>query len=204
MGTVIPLQRARMARKRARMALRGLFTLSFSALLRYGGIIALAMLMAAVALLLPEQRQNTGPTPTPATISVRVVDGDTLVHGGERIRLTGIDAPELAQTCRDGQARAWSCGQAAKERLAALVSQGGVSCSARGKDRYHRTLAICSAGGVADVGAALVRGGYAVNYNRYTSDYAGAEQEARAARRGIWQGEFERPESWRHRHPRSG
>jgi len=78
-----------------------------------------------------------------------------------------------------------------------------VACSARGRDRYGRTLAICSAGDIADLGEALVRDGYAVDYRRYTSDYLAAEDEARAARRGIWQGDFERPEDWRRRHPRS-
>jgi endonuclease YncB( thermonuclease family) len=166
---------------------------------RYGGIVALTVLIAA-AMALQSRQQDVQPTRSIAPLAVRVVDGDTLHTGSERIRLAGIDAPELSQTCRDGQARAWSCGLAAKQRLAALVAKGSVTCSSRGQDRYGRTLAVCAAGHVADVGAALVRDGYAVNYDRYTSDYAGAEREARAARRGIWQGGFERPANWRRSH----
>ena len=82
------------------------------------------------------------------------------------------------------------------------MAQGGVACTPRGEDRYGRLLATCSTGAVADLGAALVRDGYAVNYGRYTSDYAAAESEARAARRGVWQGTFDNPEDWRHGKPR--
>lgn len=199
------MERARKARARERAASRRPYAPTLNVLRRYGGIIALMGLMAAATHLLPEQGHDSGPARTAvpnrtvAAVSVRVVDGDTLVTQDGRIRLAGIDAPELSQTCRDANARAWSCGQAAKERLAALVAQGEVTCSGHAKDRYGRTLAVCAAGNIADVGAALVRDGYAVNYDRYTSDYKSAERDARAARRGIWQGEFDQPEAWRHR-----
>ncbi len=93
------------------------------------------------------------------------------------------------------------CGQAARKRLVELVNLVEVSCSTRSQDRYGRALAVCSAGAVPDLGEALVRDGYALNYSRYTSAYVSAERAARAARRGIWQGNFENPERWRHRQP---
>ena len=133
-----------------------------------------------------------------------MIDGDSLRAGNEQIRLASIDAPELAQTCRDGEAREWACGRAAKERLAALAAGNDVSCRPQGRDRYGRTLAICSAGAVADLGEALVREGYAVDYGRAGSGYSAAKQEARAARRGLWRGAFERPQDWRRRNPRAG
>jgi endonuclease YncB( thermonuclease family) len=133
---------------------------------------------------------------------VHVIDGDTLRADGERIRLVGIDAPELSQTCFDAQKREWSCGRAARARLIALISHEQVACIPQGRDRYGRTLATCSAGHVADLGEALVRDGYAVDYRRFTDQYLTVEQEARDAGRGIWRGTFERPELWRHR--RSG
>jgi endonuclease YncB( thermonuclease family) len=161
------------------------------------------LIIGARAFVLGPSHDTSAPRAV-ATAYVRVIDGDTLRAAGGRIRLSGIDAPELSQTCRDAQAHEWSCGQAAKARLVELVSRGDVACAARGHDRYGRTLAVCSAGDVADLGAALVRDGYAVDYRRYSSDYLAAEDEARAARRGIWQGDFERPENWRRRHPRRG
>lgn len=194
MDNVLPFGRARRAR--------------FPFLRRYFGFLAIAaMMIAATALLLVPKHDARASRPvqrdTLRTLHrVRAIDGDTLHADGKRIRLTGIDAPELHQTCRDAQDRKWSCGRAAKARLTELVSHGQVACTARGHDRYGRTLATCSAGDVADLGEALVREGYAVDYRRYSDDYLAAEREARAAGRGIWRGRFERPETWRHR--RSG
>ena len=169
----------------------------FVFLRRYFGFLALAALIIGASALAPSHDTSTPPPAASAPRAVaatyiRVIDGDTLHVDGKKIRLTGIDAPELSQTCRDAQAREWPCGQAAKARLIELVSRGEVACSARGRDRYGRTLALCSAGG------------HAVDYRRYSSDYLAAEREARAARRGLWQGGFENPEDWRRRHPRSG
>jgi|SRR5262245_1257273 len=143
------------------------------------------------------------PDSTRAIASVQVVDGDSLKAGAEQIRLIGIDAPELRQTCRDAQGRGWQCGRAAKTRLAELVSKGNVACTQHGKDRYGRTLAVCSVGDIADVGEVLVREGYAVNFALSSSGYPAAERDAQSARRGLWQGEFERPQDWRRRHPRA-
>lgn len=146
---------------------------------------------------------KTGPAPTPLT-AVRVVDGDTLHAGEQRIRLVGIDAPEKAQTCRDAQGRSWACGAAATQRLAALVTGGTVTCAARGRDRYGRTLAVCSAGAIADIGGALVREGYAVSYMDRDGRYLADENAARDEGRGLWSGAFERPSDWRRRHRHSG
>jgi endonuclease YncB( thermonuclease family) len=94
--------------------------------------------------------------------------------------------------------------RAAKTRLAELVSQGGVSCTPHGYDRYGRTLAVCSAGNIPDLGEMLVREGYAMNFALGHSGYPAAEREAQSARRGVWQGEYESPRNWRRRHPRAG
>jgi endonuclease YncB( thermonuclease family) len=181
-----------------------------AALFRYFGFVALAMLMViAAAVFLSTPWREAGTTRLVQAVSaprsmgnmrVTVVDGDSLRAGNVRIRLIGIDAPELFQTCRDDYGRAWSCGRAAKAKLAALVAGGAVACTDRGRDRYDRTLAICSAGNIADLGEALVRAGLAVDY--FNGGYDAAEREARAARRGLWRGTFMRPQDWRRRHPR--
>lgn len=190
MGNVIPLQRPRGAFG-PRPVLR-----------RYLGVLLLAGCAGALALANLRQQAATAAIPPASFAAVRAVDGDTLSaqHDGksQRIRLAGIDAPELRQNCRDANGRDWSCGAAARLRLAALVAKGSVACTPQGEDRYGRLLAVCSAGAIADLGAELVRNGYAVNYSRYTSNYAAAENEARAARRGVWQGSFDNPEEWRH------
>lgn len=126
----------------------------------------------------------------------RVVDGDTLVIAGERLRLAAIDAPELKQTCGDAEGRAWACGLWAKERLAALLT-GPADCRGDRQDRYGRRVVRCSVAGQ-DLGAAMVREGAARAYLRYGDDYAPLEAAARAEGRGIWAGRFTDPETLRH------
>jgi endonuclease YncB( thermonuclease family) len=141
---------------------------------------------------------HTTTAPTLAGFAT-VIDGDTLRIGGEKVRIEGIDAPELRQTCRDAQGRDWACGRIARQRLAAFIAGNEVACTERGRDRYGRMLAVCAAGAIADLGGALVRAGYAVDYRRYSTAYAADARSARAERRGLWQGQFDNPEDWRRR-----
>jgi endonuclease YncB( thermonuclease family) len=126
----------------------------------------------------------------------RVVDGDSLVVDGTPVRLKGIDAPELRQTCRRG-AEDWRCGESAKSYLRELLAGQQIACSRSGSDRNGRILAYCRAGGARDVGAQLVREGWAVAYD---ATYAAEESEAKRARRGLWASTFERPRIWRDAH----
>ncbi|MDH3770976.1 MAG: hypothetical protein OET79_08325 [Nitrospirota bacterium] len=57
-----------------------------------------------------------------------VIDGNTLEIQGERVRLFGIDAFELAQTCLDARGEPWRCGIEAKVALADLVQDHPVAC----------------------------------------------------------------------------
>lgn len=123
--------------------------------------------------------------------SARVIDGDTLAFGRERVRLRGIDAFERDQTCRRG-GEEYACGREAMEALAAMVRNGPPNCSGRTTDRYGRLLAICEAGG-RDLNAAMVASGWAVAYGAYRRD----EDAAREAGRGAWSGEFALPSEWR-------
>lgn len=71
----------------------------------------------------------------------RVVDGDTIRCGSERIRLLGIDAPELPGHCRVGRVCAAGDGPASRDSLATAMV-GPLSIERVGKDRYGRTLAL--------------------------------------------------------------
>ena len=125
----------------------------------------------------------------------RVVDGDSLVVAGERVRLFGIDAPELTQRC-DVSGRNWACGAWAKEALTQIVGQGVLRCDALDRDRYGRTVARCLVSG-RDVGAAMVQAGAATAYLRYSHDYAAAEAAAKRAARGLWSGAVTAPDEYR-------
>ncbi|WP_192881377.1 thermonuclease family protein [Rhodosalinus sediminis] len=125
----------------------------------------------------------------------RVIDGDTLEIGETRVRLHGIDAPEIGQPCRDG-GEVRDCGRWAAEALRARVEGRVLRCEARDRDRYGRVVARCEAGGE-DVAAALVRAGLAFAYRRYSTDYVDAEARARAAGRGLHRVRIARPEDHR-------
>lgn len=144
-------------------------------------------LLAGTAFIAAQVEQFVGETISGA---VRVVDGDTLAFGDWRLRLIGIDAPELKQRCRKNNAD-YQCGLDAAAHLRALV-KGQVDCRTEGSDRYRRALVRCQSGGV-DINSAMVRSGYAVAYG----DYQMAEAKARSEGAGLWAGEFARPADWR-------
>jgi endonuclease YncB( thermonuclease family) len=135
-------------------------------------------------------------TATPLAGTGRAMDGDSLMVGATEVRLYGIDAPELTQTCqRDGLP--WECGSDAAYQLSKLVSGKQVTCTAMGGDTFGRTLARCRVGDT-DLNRTMVATGYALAYRRYSMDYVSAEESAKLARRGIWSGTFEQPSEVRH------
>lgn len=121
----------------------------------------------------------------------RAADGDSLASGDERMRLFGIDAPELSQTCQRGGAT-WACGQEAKRMLQGLVAAADAKCEGTERDRFHRLLVVCHAGGL-DLNGAMVRRGMAVSYGGYQSE----ERQARAEKVGLWAGTFDMPRAVR-------
>ena len=126
-----------------------------------------------------------------------VSDGDTIRSGQLRIRLHGIDAPERQQHCTTPDGARWACGNAARDALKTLVaSVAALDCQITDVDRYGRLIMRCFAGEV-DVGARLVRTGMALAYRRYAEDYIADEEAARAARSGLWAGQFDAPWDWR-------
>ena len=115
-----------------------------------------------------------------AACAQTITDGDTIKQGGVTYRLWGIDAPESAQTCPDG----WPAGSLATTRLKALTASRSVVCDDRGRDRYGRIIARCTANGE-DLGAIMVREGMAWAFVRYSRDYVEQEARAKADRLGV-------------------
>ena len=113
---------------------------------------------------------------------VGVHDGDSitvLASGNEqlKVRLEGIDAPELKQPFS----------QYAKEALSSLVFGKAVSFERLKKDRYGRTMAVVFVGQT-NVNLELVKQGFAWRYDAYSQDpvLLDAQNSAKAAKRGLW------------------
>jgi endonuclease YncB( thermonuclease family) len=118
-------------------------------------------------------------------------DGDSLEVNGVRIRLYGIDAPELSQTCNRG-GKQWPCGRDAFDNLSGLATGREVRCSRLGRDDFDRVLAKCTVGGF-EVNRTMVERGYATAFRKYSNDYVAAENRAKEAGLGIWASEFNAP-----------
>lgn len=170
---------------------RARFSRSSGSGLRLSDVLLAVVVLGLVAIVAArfdrvETRQVGGP--------VVVNDGDTLTLGGERIRLRGMDAPELSQTCTKAGAP-YACGRIARKALSDLIGDRPVVCQGWEHDRYGRLLGACRSGDI-DLNRSLVTEGWAVAFGDYTEEEAGA----RAASRGLWSGEFERPRQWRDTH----
>jgi endonuclease YncB( thermonuclease family) len=143
------------------------------------------------------------PSETVRAETATVKDGDTLDLDKVAYRLYGIDAPEYRQTCKDGRGTDWPCGKAARLHLAAMVKSGSLACEPKAEDKYGRKVARCSSTTVPDLAEAMVQAGLAISpAARGTAAYGVAEDSARAAKRGIWQGSFATPADYRAEHSR--
>ncbi len=143
-----------------------------------------------------------------------VTDGDTIVIGGTRIRLDGLDAPERRQACLDANERSYPCGGQAANALDTLIARRTVACRSEGTDRYDRMLGTCWVAAELPKGTGtrgtvpatrnddslnerMVAAGWALAYRRYSTAYVSTERRAQADGRGIWQGAHTPPWDYR-------
>ena len=125
----------------------------------------------------------------------RIIDADTVEIAGEKLRLEGIDAPESRQTCKRAGKR-YDCGKEATSALRVKIGKASITCKDDTRDQYDRLIAVCYLDDM-DLNGWLVRHGHALAYRRFSKRYVAAEDEARKAKRGIWQGQFIKPWQWR-------
>lgn len=93
--------------------------------------------------------------------STQVIDGDTFDCDGTRIRMVGIDAPELPGHCRLGRECTPGDPYASTAHLRQMMSAGPVECRKTDLDGYGRVVARCKAGNT-DLSCAQISGGFAV------------------------------------------
>nr|DAJ36757.1 MAG TPA: nuclease-like protein [Caudoviricetes sp.] len=111
---------------------------------------------------------------------IKIYDGDTITALTSqkekiKIRLYGIDAPELKQPF----------GKASKRHLIDLISNKSLNINEKGKDKYGRTLAVLY-NGDQDINAQMVIDGYAWAYDKFSKDYVAFQQNAQALKKGLW------------------
>ena len=170
----------------------------------------LLLLLIAIIYIIKDRdlpvRWNDAATGVPV---IRVHDGDTISviadAEKEKVRLIGIDTPELGQG-------PW--GKEAKKYLETLLDASGrrvrLEFDVTRRDKYGRLLAYVWTENGELVNLLMVRSGHAVVYTippdvRYTNELRQAQKEARKMKLGIWGegGLEEMPSDYRRRHPRS-
>lgn len=132
------------------------------------GVLTIAAAVGAViGVSLPADPSVISPGYSGTVTGCTATDGDTVRCGGERIRLLGIDAPEMPGHCRSGRNCAPGDPYASKQSLAAALS-GPIRIERFGEDRYGRTLAALS-GGSGDLSCLQLEQGQAVYKPRWDS-----------------------------------
>ena len=125
----------------------------------------------------------------------KVIDGDTIHIGNNKIRLHGIDAPEKKQTC-SFEGKEWNCGQDATFFLSNLINKKSVSCRVNDIDQYKRLVAVCFIDNI-NINQIMIISGWAIAYRYYSNDFIKEEEIAKQNKIGIWKGSFEEPYIYR-------
>ena len=127
-----------------------------------------------------------------------VLDGDSLVIKKIKIRLNGIDAPEFSQQCLNTQSQQYQCGLASKNFLINLVKNQEVVCHYQKIDIYNRILGDCYIDKL-NINHHLLANGMAIIYdfNDATKQEIELEKTAKEQQKGIWQGPFQLPKTYR-------
>ncbi len=169
------------------------------------------VIVAAILPLLPASAHAATPRHIVAKVE-RVSDGDTLLTASAngtklRLRLIGIDAPEVPHGDKAGQ----PYGEEARDYLDHLIGGKTVRVDAYGQDKYKRVLAVVWDDQI-NVNLLMVAMGYAEVYRGapcqvYCRELEEAEAKARRDRVGMWAqplGAYESPAMFRARHRIAG
>ena len=124
----------------------------------------------------------------------QVVDGDTIVlENGERVRLIGIDAPEIKHATKAGAEMGKKAAAFARklvEGKRVRLEFDPANAGRAHKDTRKRTLAYVFLADGTFLNAELLKAGYAFTIpglvHKYRDDFRRFERDARENRRGLW------------------
>lgn len=125
-----------------------------------------------------------------------VVDGNHLKIDGVTIKLKGIDAPDLKQTCTTRKGKTKFCGQLAKQYLARMLENRKVKCEGDKRNSDGVLAATCIIGPFR-VNEQMVMNGWALADPDHGEIYKRAEIFAQIRKEGMWRGTFQKPWEWR-------
>ena len=128
--------------------------------------------------------------------AIEVIDGDTFDVGHTRLRLYGVDAPEIGQTCTNAGGAAWDCGTWVRDQVRARFEGQKARCEEVVQDLYGCSVARCTLRGK-DMGRVLVQEGLALAHRKYSMAYDLDEKGAVVAGRGLHAHVMARPEEYR-------
>jgi endonuclease YncB( thermonuclease family) len=167
-------------------------------------IVGAVLILAAVLYFEAKDPELEGKLVTPRNDTIihvgraDVRDGDSINFNDYRMRLHGIDALELAQTCQSKNgANQVPCGRMAKKALEDIIGGKALECHVRDIDRYDRHVVQCYQGRM-DIGREMVARGWAEPYYKhggsiYDMDYKDAKRDGR----GAFQYEYQRASDYR-------
>ena len=126
---------------------------------------------------------------SPVVQVARVIDGDTLLlSNGERVRLIGVDTPELHHPLKPVQYFAREASEFTREM--AEGKRARLEYDWQNRDRYGRLLAYVYLEDGTFLNAEIIRQGYGFAYTkypfRYREEFRQYEREARENGRGLW------------------
>lgn len=128
----------------------------------------------------------------------RVITGSVLRINGLNVKMYGIDAPDISQTCANHFGAAYYCGREARTWLQNWLNNREVTCHILGDVENGWATGTCFVDdNKYDVAAVTVNSGWAVAYTKNTNVYVEYENQARVNRRGLWAGTFYKPWDWR-------
>ena len=127
--------------------------------------------------------------------AVKVIDGDTIHIGSKKYRFSGIDTPEMKQTCKKDN-QIVMCGVIARDALVKKINKQQVSCKEEEIDRYKRIVAECFVNNES-LSKYLVRNGHAVAYRKYSMKFVEDEDYAKQNKLGLWSMSFDYPWDYR-------
>jgi endonuclease YncB( thermonuclease family) len=127
--------------------------------------------------------------------AVKVIDGDTIHIGSKKYRFSGIDTPEMKQTCKKDN-QIVMCGVIARDALVKKINKQQVNCKEEEIDRYKRIVAECFVNNES-LSKYLVRNGHAVAYRKYSMKFVEDEDYAKQNKLGLWSMSFDYPWDYR-------